>query len=154
MPKLLRPYIPLKIRCRVALRQLGREPDYLVSKHHGQFGSMLAELSKHLGQALGCEPSDLRLDHDPALGARQKVFVDGVHVGYIPNSNDAEHLVYREESAHKIKTNVRGIGAQRPDRVLIKRQRWVERGKPKKRSRPIPNRPFQKGKRPFPKRKR
>ena len=195
MPRLLRPHIPLEVRCRVVLRQLGemfvdqaienrrprRDAGYMVGVvglPGGGFGAYLDELLDRLAELLDCDVKSLALDHDPALGARRKVFRKGVHVGYVPDANDPEHLIYREKHAHHIKTNVRGDGAQYPDRVLIKRNRRLERrellkkvaGKPvsafslmapRKRefvAPPIRSRGFQKGpkrswgKRPFPRR--
>lgn len=167
MPRLLRPNIPLEVECRVALRQLGEMwPDKVIGEwRYGprnrarNFTLLRSRLLAQLCQLLNCEPVDLRLDHDPALGAREKVFDrNGKHVGYVPDANDPEHLIYREKHAHHIKTNVRGDGAQHPDRVLIKKNRRIERGPRPKRGPPIRSRGFQKGpkrpwgKRPFPRR--
>ncbi len=175
MPRLLRPHIPLEVRCRVVLRQLGemfvdqaienrrprRDAGYMVGVvglPGGGFGAYLDELLDRLAELLACDVKSLALDHDPALGARRKVFRKGVHVGYVPDANDPEHLIYREKHAHHIKTNVRGDGAQHPDRVLIKKNRRIERGPRPKRGPPIRSRGFQKcpkrswGKRPFPRR--
>lgn len=129
MPRLLRPAIPTSIRCRVALRQLGEMwPDDVMAANKGRLGALLADLLGRLADLLGCDVKGMHLDHNPALGAREKVFRKGVHVDYIPPANDPEALLYREAAAHRIKTNVRGDGAQHPDRVLIKRQRRHERG--------------------------
>jgi hypothetical protein len=97
------------------------------------FRRLLEELLLQLAQVLSGveEPTEaeaLHLDHDPPLGAREKVFNSaGEHVGYEPDANDPEHLIYRTATAHRFKTNVRGDGAQHPDRVLIKRQRKLEK---------------------------
>lgn len=162
MPRLLRPHIPLEVECRVALRQLGEMwPDKVIGEwRYGprnrarNFTLLRSRLLAQLCQLLNCEPVDLRLDHDPALGAREKVFNrNGKHVGYVPDANDPEYLIYREKHAHHIKTNVRGDGAQHPDRVLIKKNRRIERGPRPKRGPPIRSRGFQKGpKRPWGKR--
>ncbi len=126
--KLLRPHIPLEVRCRVAARQLGLRPDLEGDKRMGRLGLLLDAYLQMLATELGCEVSQLHLDHDPALGAREKVFSGlGRHVNYKPEANDPEFLVYRERHAHHIKTNVRGDGAQHPDRVLIKKQRRREK---------------------------
>ena len=94
--KLHRPHIPLNICHRVALRQLAA--------------------------LLGCGIKDLHLDHDPALGARQRKG-EGKKTVYIPDANDPEHLIYRDKHDHHIKTQIKGDGAQYPDRVLIARER-------------------------------
>jgi hypothetical protein len=130
MPRLLRPHIPLMVRCQVALKQSGEMwiEDYIREWKEkrivlGGLGELLELKLEYIALMLRCERKDLRLDHNPALGAREKVFRKGVHVGYRPDANDPDHLIYREKHAHHIKTNVRGDGAQHPDRVLIKRER-------------------------------
>lgn len=128
--RLLRPAIPDSVKCRVALRQLGEMwPDAVMAaaKDAGRIGKLAVELHARLAELLNCPPADLRLDHNPALGMRDKVFVKGVHVGYKPHANDPEHLVYRTHQDHLIKTNVRGDGALHPDRVYIKRAKRLER---------------------------
>lgn len=162
MPRLLRPYIPLEVRCRVVLRQLGEMwPDQFFESARligWNMRETLDHLLGRLAELLACDVKSLALDHDPALGARRKVFRKGVHVGYVPDANDPEYLIYREKHAHHIKTNVRGDGAQHPDRVLIKKNRRIERGPRPKRGPAIRSRGFQKGpkrswgKRPFPRR--
>lgn len=147
MPKLLRPYIPLEVRCRVVLRQLGEMfIDDVLAAHKGRLPALLRVKLNELASLLGCTAQDLRLDHDPALGARQKIFNEaGEHVDYIPAANDPEFLIYREKHAHHIKTNVRGDGAQHPDRVLIKRNRQMERPPKPKPKRAWPKRQLQSG---------
>lgn len=136
MPRLLRPSIPIIVRCRVVLRQLGEMfPDQVIRENmfaprdHRRLslGRLLAEKLIVFAATLNCEVKDLHLDHDPALAAREKVFKKGKHVGYIPDANDPEYLYYREAAAHRVKTNVRGLHGQHPDRVLIKKQRRRER---------------------------
>lgn len=137
MSRLYRPHIPLSVRVEVVDRQLR------------QFGGTLKRVGKAtlrdtldvglwvLAGNLGCDISDLRLDHDPALGARPKI-VDGDKMIYSPDANDARYLEYiphgpEFDGSHLIKTNVRGRHGQHPDRVLIKKQRRIERGpKPKR----------------------
>jgi len=161
MPRLLRPVIPTSVRCRVALRQLGEMwPDDVMAANKGRLGALLAELLAHLAKLLGCEVKGLHLDHDPALGAREKVFRKGVHVEYMPPANDPDSLMYREANAHRVKTNHIGDHGQHPDRVLIKRQRRREKPPKPKRSSPIRSAgKMPKGKtkwasRPFPKKEK
>lgn len=128
MPRLLRPSVPLEIKCRVAMRQLGEMfPEQLIGENRRRYDSLLKHLLAQLSASLCCSESDLQLDHQPALAVRKRVMRKGVHVGYQPDANDPEHLIYREKHAHHIKTNVRGDGAQHPDRVLIKRERRREK---------------------------
>lgn len=130
MPRLLRPHIPIDVCCRVVLRQLGEMwPDVVLAhwrKEPGGLGAFLKHELRNLAEILNCEVKALHLDHDPALGAREKVMRKGIHVGYKPDANDPEHLYYREAIAHRLKTNVRGEHGQHPDRVLIKKNRRLE----------------------------
>ena len=100
--------------------------DDAIKANKGGYGAFLARLLKQLAELLDAEK--LQLDHDPALGARTKIMRHGEIVGYKPDANDPEFLIYREARAHFIKTNVRGECGQHPDRVLIKKQRRLERG--------------------------
>jgi hypothetical protein len=146
--RLFRPYIPVEIRCRVALRQLGEMwPDEMIKSWKPKPGdaylrglgipisrlglaALLDDRLRQLADLLGCKVKELRLDHDPALATRMKTG-QGKHTVYYPEANDPEHLIYRTAHGHHLKTNVRGDGAQYPDRVLIKRER--NRNKPKSR---------------------
>jgi hypothetical protein len=117
------------------MRQLGEMwPDNVIeavrAMRGGSLAALLGVLLAKLAGLLGCEVGDLRLDHDPALATRMRRTRAGKTL-YSPDANDPAHLIYRTAHAHHIKTNVRGEGAQHPDRVLIKRAR---RGKavPKK----------------------
>ena len=136
MARLYRPHIPLEVRCRVALRQLGELwPDQLLAEWDGPLGALLDLLLAKLGPLINdAEIVEFHLDHDPALAAREKVFRKGVHVGYRPDANDPEFLIYREKTAHKMKTNLRGEHGQHPDRVLIKKNRRIEKKVKKSRS--------------------
>jgi len=146
MARLYRPHIPLDVRCRVVLRQLGEIwPEEVIAIARGHYGELLQDKLKELAELLKCKPRDLHLDHDPALGARQQVtnfYTE--EISYIPEANDPEFLIYREKEAHKIKTNVRGEHGQYPDRVLIKRERRRIK-KRKKIKRKWASRPFPKG---------
>lgn len=144
--RLPRPPIPLRVKCLVIFRQLGDvdpERRVAIAMEHRALGLLLKSGLQRLAMRLGCEVIELRLDHDPALGAREKIFdSNGVVVRYIPDANDPEHLFYRTNVSHHIKTNVRGDGAQHPDRVLIKKQRRRERGTKKKAKSRWPSRPL------------
>lgn len=136
---LYRPHIPYEVRCRVALRQLGGyNIDAKIESEHPAAGGLGYEkllrtvLLPSLVARLGCTVSDLRLDHNPALGLRRKrrtgqtvmrggVLIDVVK--YTPDANDPDALIYRDDHAHHIKTNVRGDGAQFSDTALMKRER-------------------------------
>lgn len=156
MAKLYRPTIPVEVKCRVALRQLAVvNPDWTIDNNRprrdagymvgvvglagNSLGRLLETLLPELAEKLGCKIEDLRLDHDPPLAARPKERRGlGKKTYYIPDANDPEHLKYRphgpeHEGSHLIKTNVRGDHGQHPDRVLIKKNRRIERGpKPKR----------------------
>ncbi len=163
MARLYRPHIPLEVRCRVALRQLGSDPERIerrmLSEHHHSGGigyaKFLAHLLGELARELGCEVKDLRLDHDPALcNRKQKVHWRGDDVLglnriviYTPAANDPEHLLYRTHAAHDIKTRVRGEKGQFSDLALLRREK--KRKKPSKRKQKMPSRPFPKIKRSF-----
>lgn len=163
MARLFRPHIPLSIKVQVAFRQLlGFTDPFPMSRRDGEtLAAMLARLLVELARHLGCEVSDLRLDHDPPLAARPKERRGlGRKTHYVPDANDPDHLFYRPhgpefEGSHLIKTLVRGDHGQHPDRVLIKKQRRIERGPKPKRGPKIRSRGFEKrsGKTPWPKRK-
>lgn len=159
MPRLYRPHIPTDVRCVVALRQLGYDDEtskIMRATHDRAMGRLLDNLLGRLADTMGCAKKDLRLDHQPALALREKVIRDGHHVGYSPDANDPEHLLYRphgaqHEGSHDVKTRIRGDRGQYSDVVLIKRQRRRERApRPKAKipnvKRVWPKRPFPKGK--------
>lgn len=159
MSRIFRPYIPLRIRCEVATRQLGwNEPYTLVKVHHCGYGALLEMMLHPLAVQLGCNVSELRLDHEPALALRPLMHKRKTGtVVYKPDANDPEFLFYRPHGAqhagsHDIKTRIRGDHGQFSDIALIKRQRRRERGPKPKRGPKIVSRGFPKIKRPFPKR--
>lgn len=158
MPKLYRPHIPLSVRCQVAERQLRERTAYYGYAVAGAktAGNRLRTMLHLLAHTFGCDPSELRLDHHPPLGARAKSkWSTTGKTHYIPEANDPNFLNYRPHGAqhagsHLIKTNVRGDHGQHPDRVLIKKARRAESaksGKPPKRKIKIPS-----AKKPWPKR--
>lgn len=132
MSRLPRPYIPVSVRIKVAEDQLRRrinDPSVLplLSRTLQPRSRYLVWL---LGQLFKEEPCDL--DHDPPLAARKKIKRDGIVVGYKPDANDPQYLVYRLVDDHRVKTNVRGEHGQYSDRALIKRERRRERPRKKK----------------------
>lgn len=194
MPRLLRPHIPLEVRLRVALRQLGFVPTQIDAEvldakdptrapQYRGVGRVLKSALAVLAERLGCQANDLQLDHDPALENREKLVLmpsgrrvrrivvpaGGQVLRYFPAANDPAFLIYRPKHAHHIKTNVRGDGAQYPDRVLAKRERrraQRQAGKPSRfkktpsRAKRIPSRQSRgrgfppKGSRPFSRRRK
>lgn len=153
---LYRPHISLSVRVLVATRQnyeMGANPP---AREEGEpLSSLLARQLVSLARLIGCEVSDLRLDHDPALAARQRCGTGKATI-YTPPANSPDHLNYRPHGAqfagsHDVKTRIRGDHGQHPDRVLIKKAKRLERGpRPKRPSgfkksavkRPWPSRPF------------
>lgn len=152
MGRLYRPHIPLGVRCIVALRQLNGAPtvnfygvrsdEIWLKNNRRAVGKGLRGLLDQLAKKFGCDVSDLRLDHDPPLGARPKERRGlSKKTYYVPDANDPDHLVYRPHGpefagSHLIKTNVRGEHGQHPDRVLIKRQKRRERAEELGRQKP------------------
>jgi hypothetical protein len=142
--RLYRPHIPVEVKCRVVLRQLGEMwPDDAIKNWHGHYGILLAGSLGRLSALLGCSVCDLRLDHDPPLALRTQ---DQLHYGgklktvYLPDANDPEYLIYRSAANHDIKTRVRGDGAQFSDLAKIRREK--KRNRPPKPKRAWPSRPF------------
>lgn len=136
MARLYRPHIPLRVRCKVAERQLReRDPVKVGYATSGKktAGSRLQILLPWLAKTFGCEVSELRLDHDPPLAARPRIRLGlGRKTRYQPDANDPVYLEYRPHGpeharSHLIKTNVRGDHGQHPDRVLIKKARKLEK---------------------------
>jgi hypothetical protein len=143
MTRLYRPHIPVVVRCRVALRQLGELwQTGILLENRNNLGKLLDESLVELAALIGCKRNDLQLDHDPPLAVRKISYRNNGHLIYEPDANDPEYLIYREKRAHQIKTNVRGDGAQYPDRVLIKRERRRREPPRAKLKRKWPSRPL------------
>ena len=117
--KLIRPYIPLKIRLEVIARQA------LVD---GQLKAVLYAVtaikkdSERLAYLLQCKFGDERfhLDHHPCLALR---YFDDETGQYDPPANSVEHLIYRVAEDHEIKTRIRGDHGQFSDLALIRREK-------------------------------
>lgn len=165
MTRLYRPVVPVEVKCRVALRQLGEMfPDRVIKENRARadagymvgivglrrpsLGRLLEGKLRALAELLGCAAEELRLDHDPPLAARPKHRRGlGKKTHYVPDANDPDHLFYRPHGphhakSHLIKTNVRGDHGQHPDRDLIKKARKLERGPKPKRGPKIRSRGF------------
>lgn len=132
MARLYRPHIPLSVKVEVARRQLIERGDrarvrYPTPAKHLPLYKQLAHMLGTLAESMLCEVKDLRLDHDPPLGAREKTG-EGRGTVYTPDANDPEHLFYRPHGAqfagsHDVKTRIRGDHGQFSDVALIKRER-------------------------------
>jgi hypothetical protein len=142
--KLPRPHVPLRVKIKVAEKQLVRSKNVLglidacsegvrVEMARGPYLILL--LSK-----LGVGP--WHLDHEPPLMLRRRRR-DG---GYIPDANNPEFLIWRTKEDHRIKTFIRGDGAQLSDagkrRKEIKKRKKATRPKRIWPYRPIQSRPM------------
>lgn len=84
---------------------------------------------------IGCEVTDLQLDHDPALQNRPQFRMNG-QTHYRPAANDPEHLFYRPhgpqfDRSHKIKTLVRGDHGQHSDAGLARKNKRIAKNRAK-----------------------
>lgn len=163
MTRLYRPYIPVEVKCRVILRQLGMFPaiiEMLIEDYRKlrNLGGLLKGRMGDLADLLGCEIAELRLDHDPPLALRPKERRGlGKKTYYVPDANDPEHLVYRphgaqHEGSHDVKTRIRGDHGQHSDLALIRIEKRRAAKKVKKKRRVWRSRPLTQGKTVWPKR--
>lgn len=117
MAKLHRPHIPDAVKIAVAWKQLNApEPiaPWLTKEQRLRFSKYA------IAERLGCNVSELRLDHDPPLALRK---YDAAKKAYTPDANDPKFLFWMTELDHRTKTIIRGANGQHPDRVLIKKER-------------------------------
>lgn len=120
--RLVRPHIPIGVRLEVIARQL---------QEAGKLYEVLTVVALTMGPSarlaylLKCKFGEekVHLDHDPPLCLRE-IVEEGV---YRPAANDPEFLVYRTEQDHRIKTFVRGDGAQFSDAAKRRRKIKSER---------------------------
>jgi hypothetical protein len=131
--RLLRPYIPLAVRLRVAARQLSGVGGWEGRVPGEGLASGLARAILALSAAMGRPGAKMELHHRPALTNR--TWNKRRH-DYIPPANDPEFLVYLPEDQHDIETRVRGVGAQRSDLSQRRYLKNVERNRSKKRTKP------------------
>ena len=128
--RLKRPHIPIPVRCEVIARQLQMQRKVgTVLRVLATFPDKGAQLRIMLKVMFGDEK--VHLDHDPPLCLRHIVDADrGI---YDPPANDPTYLIYRTEEEHRIKTFVRGDGAQLSD--AAKRRKEIRRTRTKRPSR-------------------
>lgn len=107
--KLLRPYIPLKVRVEVAFRQMFLKDMAGLVDARLRARPDRERLDEAIHALFG--KARVHLDHCPPLMLRERRR-DGT---YVPDANDPEFLVYRSKEDHRTKTFVRGDGAQRSD---------------------------------------
>lgn len=131
LPKRERPAIPDRVKIAVATRQLWafKASISAMCRNEGETQpKYLARLLALLAEFMGCTAADLHCDHNPPLRARPyDPTIENVAARYTPNANDPDYLEFMPVVDHRLKTNVRGKGAQHPDRVLIKRQRKLDK---------------------------
>lgn len=148
--KLPRPHIPIAVKIAVAERQIvaileqsrpPEDPDTDIAKTvrsiFGRWGTK-PYLSVLLLLVIG--PPPYHLDHDPPLWQRARTRSGG----YRPKANDPNYLVWRSKDGHRIKTYVRGDGAQLSDAAKRRKEikRKVTKVKRKWPSRPMQRRPM------------
>lgn len=105
---------PLSVRLDVCHRQLQKMGKATIVFERETKKAQLAGLLRFIAHVLGCEVSDLRLDHDPALILRDyDPTVSDVAARYTPHAHDPNHLLYREKTDHDRKTFGRTPGAER-----------------------------------------
>lgn len=123
--RLVRPHVPVRVRVAVAARQLAERGTAFAFAEDLTASERLVLLLWLLFQD---EPR--HLDHDPPLMLRPFDEETGL---YTPDANDPDHLVYRTKEDHRLKTLVRGDGAQLSDagkrRKEIRRERKAARPK-------------------------
>lgn len=118
--KLIRPHIPINVRLEVISRQLhesGRLADAMRSVASAMTPS--ARLAYLLRYAFGDERP--HLDHEPALCLRE--VLDAGKGRYQPGANDPRYLLYRTKDEHRIKSLVRGDGAQLSDAAKLRKEK-------------------------------
>lgn len=119
---------PISIQIAVAERQARQHDPAEIINAIMQKPSTAERLNYLLALLFGEDGETAHLDHNPAL--RVRVYnprIKDTAARYTPHAHNPDFLIWRTKHAHHIKTNVRGDGAQFPDRVLIKRERRREK---------------------------
>jgi hypothetical protein len=145
--RLPRPRIPIDVKLAVADRQLRERNtvalfavELIVTTEMGSANprppSRTAQLANMLRTLFGTEP--VHLDHDPPLMLRMFNVNRGT---YVPDANDPNYLCWRTKENHRVKTFIRGDGAQLSDagkrRKEIRKRKKATRPKRKWPSRPM-----------------
>ena len=127
--KLKRPHIPIPVRLQVIARQL--QDDRRLYDVLTVAVLTMSDAAK-LDYLLKCKFGEdkYHLDHDPPLCLR---YFDVATGTYNPDANDPACLTYRTAAEHKIKTFVRGDGAQFSDMALRRREIRRRQERPKHR---------------------
>jgi hypothetical protein len=142
--RLVRPHIPIRVRLLVIARQLqsAHKMYDVLNAMASVFPKDSARLEYLIEKMFGTK--NVHLDHDPPLCLRE--IVDAEKGIYKPAANDPEFLIYRTEEDHRIKTFVRGDGAQLSDAAKRRKKLKAERpDRPRHKwptGRKIPSRPF------------
>lgn len=121
--RLSRPYIPLRVRVRVAERQL-------LACNIPPWPSRLPvreRLRLALLELFGTDPVELH--HRPALTNRIKTHIHGSFHRYEPDANDPDYLVYLPAADHDIETRVRGQHGDYSDLAKARKRKRVEKKK-------------------------
>lgn len=141
--RLVRPHIPIRVRLLVIARQLqrsGKLRDVLWCE--AVFPKSSARLQFLIEKMFGFEV--VHLDHDPPLCLRE--IIDAEKGIYNPPANDPNFLIYRTKEDHRVKTFIRGDGAQLSD--AAKRRKEIKSKRPDRprhkwpQGRKIQSRPF------------
>lgn len=134
--RLPRPHVPIGVKLAVVERQLrDRGIVALFVGEHGKRPNKSHMLVDMLRTLLGEPP--WHLDHEPPLMLRDRTKSGD----YLPDASDPDWLIWRTAEEHRLKTFVRGDGAQLSDagkrRKEIKRRKKATRPKRKWPSRPM-----------------
>ena len=137
MSRLPRPHISDSIKVEVVLRQLqsyGASGSMTTRDKGERLADFLERLLMGIATYMECPRDQLRLDHEPALENRVKMFKNGVHVEYYPPAGHPDWLAYRPHGpefagSHLVKTNVHGDHGQHSDRALAAKNKNIARNR-------------------------
>ena len=123
--RLERPHIPIRIRIKVAERQVAaRSPQDPLQRNGASGQDWLAAL---LFILFGWESQNAELHHRPALLNRTRRILLSGKVVYDPPANDPDHLVYLLAHDHDIETRIHGLHGQYSDLALARKRKRAER---------------------------